>query len=390
MLIENSTRIDNLQLEMNTVDILFWIREFIKIFIKKFSHNFPKKVTKNNFKIKKEYYKKLKNMIPVIFSNFSFFHPMLLGNKPWVIFWLLNSLDIVCFNLRKKFSLKRTRRIFISLSNLNLSKICKNPTVSLFIIYSTILYSILKFNVDYNSSKIYSIKSTYYFIRSLLNKSLSARNSEISDCDSRNIYCIFNITSLFGTLTIDLETLCMRKLRQLSITSEGFSTKNFSGAHGALTYCCFGALSFLIIKKDEIKFSFNVKKWLTNRQNLFMFGLSGKISKIPDSCYNFWIGASLVIMNLKLNEKLENSFIFSNDKISNYFSDRCGKVTDFYHICYSICGFSILNFLIIYKTNSIKKNLLTDRDFFFRNLAKINPLFSIRESRVIHFVSCNK
>jgi len=224
----------------------------------------------------------------------------------------------------------------------------------------------------------------------LLEGSLSPRNSEISDCDGRNLFCIFSITSLFGILTPDLENLCIKQLRHLSITSEGFSTKNFSGAHGALTYCWLGSLSFLDIKDKKIKISFNIKKWLITRQNFFVFGFSGKISKIPDSCYNFWVGASLVIMNVNLNEKLENSFMFCSDRISESFSDRSGKITDFYHICYSVCGFAILNFLTSCKNNLRKKKTSTKTDLFFWNLAKINPLFSLREAIVINFISFNR
>jgi len=390
MLIENSSRIDNVQLELNTVDIYFWFRRFSIKASKKGCIFFNKKPTINNLEIKKYYFKNLKNLIPKILNNLSFFHPTLIGNKPWVFFWLLNSLDIIYFHLKNNLCIKNSSQIYLFLSKINLSKIFKNSIASLFLVYSTTLYSTLKFNGHYQIIKSPLVKSIYYFIRSLFEGTLSPRNSEISDCDGRNLFCIFSITSLFGILTRDLENLCIKQSRHLSITSEGFSTKNFSGAHGALTYCWLGSLSFLDIKDKKIKISFNIKKWLITRQNFFVFGFSGKISKLPDSCYNFWVGASLVMMNVNLNEKLENSFMFCNDRISESFSDRSGKITDFYHICYSVCGFAILNFLTSCNNNLTEKKISIKTDLFFWNLAKINPLFSLREAIVINFISFNR
>ena len=119
-----------------------------------------------------------------------------------------------------------------------------------------------------------------------------------------------------------------------------------------------------------------------------MFGFSGRMSKIPDSCYNFWIGAISVMLNINISEKLENSLIFFNDHILNSFSDRPGKTNDAYHICYAICGFAMLNFSNFSRQKlNFSGRKIGQENGIFMNLGKLNPIFSLREARIIFIFS---
>lgn len=73
-------------------------------------------------------------------------------------------------------------------------------------------------------------------------------------------------------------------------------------------------------------------------------GIQGRVGKIPDSCYTFWVGASLKLLSGKnlLNENVEN-FIWMcfNEKGQNF-----GKYPksggDPVHTFHSITGLKIL------------------------------------------------
>lgn len=383
MIIETGSRIDGVQLEINTIEIFFWTRRNFSNLFKNKRNNYIKI---KNYKIDIRCFKLLKSFISNIFVKFNFFHPLMYANKPWILYWLLNSIDISYFHYKKKFFFKNINRTILFLSEINLSLIFKNSISSLFTLYSTILYSTITFKKNSQFIDYISIKSIYHFIKSLTINSISPRNSKISDCDGRNLLCIFTISSLLGILTLELENMFIEKVGHLSITLEGFSLKKVNGAHGALTYCWLSSFFFLS-EKNTIKLHLDIKKWFGNRQHFLIFGFSGRISKIPDSCYNFWIGASLILLNIKFNRKLQNSFIFCNDNLSGGFSDRSGKITDSYHLCYSLCGFAVLNFLITIKLYLKSTKIENTLNFnYFYNLAKLNPVFGLREGRVISFI----
>lgn len=59
-----------------------------------------------------------------------------------------------------------------------------------------------------------------------------------------------------------------------------------------------------VLVEDDMK---NIVHWCLNRQ---VNGFQGRASKEPDSCYSFWVGASLYLLD---------SFKLVNDKHDRYF-----------------------------------------------------------------------
>ena len=387
MLIESGSRIDNVQLELNIIEIYFWMRNSLIKFLDGEKKIFYQKEIYKKFEVNKNYFKNLKQHISKIFSKFNFFHPTLFINKPWVLYWLINSLDLIYSHFKKSNLLKNINLNYLFLSGSTISYMFKNSICSLFKLYSYSLYLSLIAHKNLKIIDEKSVKFIYYFLRSLLRISILPRSSKVSDCDGRNLFCILTISSLFGILTPNLENICIKKLRHVSTMVEGFSVKTFGNAHGALTYCWLGSFIFLNNKKRNINHLLRIKNLLTSRQNHLMFGFSGRMGKVPDSCYNFWVGASLILLNLKLSRTLENSLIFYYDTKLNSFSDRCGKPTDSYHICYSLCGLAMLKFLILSKKNIEMVDLRSLKKFYSsNNLSKLNPLYGTREYRAVQFL----
>ena len=68
-------------------------------------------------------------------------------------------------------------------------------------------------------------------------------------------------------------------------------------SHGGSTYCAISSL-YLLNKLDEGLLSKEQTLfWLISRQET---GFQGRANKPPDTCYSFWIGASLKVKYLRV------------------------------------------------------------------------------------------
>ena len=74
----------------------------------------------------------------------------------------------------------------------------------------------------------------------------------------------------------------------------GFGQGPLQESHGGSTYCAIASL-VLMGKLHELKRRQDVVRWLIARQKL---GFHGRINKVDDTCYGFWIGGSLKVLIL--------------------------------------------------------------------------------------------
>ena len=144
--------------------------------------------------------------------------PKMFENKPWVCYWLLHSLDLLSIHSKKDYFVKNHIRIRLLLSKINLSKVFKDSNPSLFSLYSSSLFFVLIKKLNFELLDIASKKSVYYFLRFLSKNTVLPRNSKTSDCDGRNLFCIFIISSLYNILSLDLENFCVKKFRYIYLT----------------------------------------------------------------------------------------------------------------------------------------------------------------------------
>ena len=82
-----------------------------------------------------------------------------------------------------------------------------------------------------------------------------------------------------------------------------FGLRPCEESHSGATYCAIASLSllkkldFLPNKTKLIEFLVNRQvPWNPDREKGCVGGFQGRIGKYPDSCYSFWIGASLKIL----------------------------------------------------------------------------------------------
>merc|ERR1712039_1051349 len=66
-------------------------------------------------------------------------------------------------------------------------------------------------------------------------------------------------------------------------------------SHGGCTYCALAALA-MMGRLTDLPMREQVVDWCVKRQ---LFGFQGRIEKPMDSCYSFWVGASLDLLGVR-------------------------------------------------------------------------------------------
>ncbi|UXI14418.1 geranylgeranyl transferase type-1 subunit beta [Sarcoptes scabiei] len=126
--------------------------------------------------------------------------------------------------------------------------------------------------------------------------------------DIRMTYCAACICSILDDWSsINKSSMISNILSCLSYEN-GFGQKPGTEAQGGSTFCAIASLHLI----DQLKSltedqKSKITEWCLRRQTE---GFSGRTGKKDDTCYSFWVGATLTLLN---------SFIFINDKKNSEF-----------------------------------------------------------------------
>lgn len=114
--------------------------------------------------------------------------------------------------------------------------------------------------------------------------------------DMRLVYCAVAVSRLLNDWSGIDKDKCAKFIKR-SLSYEGaFAQCPGAEAHGGSTYCALASLK-LMSKLDDTLSSQDIDKlirWCINRLD---GGFSGRPNKDQDTCYSFWIGACLVILD---------------------------------------------------------------------------------------------
>eukprot|EP00096_Caligus_rogercresseyi_P011580 TRINITY_DN4584_c0_g1_i3.p1 TRINITY_DN4584_c0_g1~~TRINITY_DN4584_c0_g1_i3.p1 ORF type:complete len:182 (-),score=42.36 TRINITY_DN4584_c0_g1_i3:174-719(-) len=128
-------------------------------------------------------------------------------------------------------------------------------------------------------------------------------------------------------------------------------------AHGGYSFCAIAALS-LFEDVEGVRLD-KLARWTSKRQMRVEGGFQGRTNKLVDSCYSFWQGAILPILDshLKCEDKegssiLPDSWLYNQTDLEKYvllccqdshggMIDKPGKSRDYYHSCYALSGLSV-------------------------------------------------
>ncbi|XP_055683923.1 geranylgeranyl transferase type-1 subunit beta [Lutzomyia longipalpis] len=167
---------------------------------------------------------------------------------------------------------------------------------------------------------------------------------EGNEQDMRFVYCAAAICAMLN----DWGSVDRRRMAQYirdSIRYDyGVSQHKEMEGHGGTTFCAVAALQLSdqlhILPNRELE---GIKRWLVLRQST---GFQGRPNKTEDTCYSFWIAATLKILNafhLTAFEENRNFILSTQNRIVGGFSKWPDFNTDPFHTYFGICGLSFVD-----------------------------------------------
>lgn len=113
------------------------------------------------------------------------------------------------------------------------------------------------------------------------------------ETDIRFLYCACCICYILDGWTFINTSNAIRYISSCQSYDGAFGQKEHQESHGGSTYCAVASL-WLMGKLDALCEREKLIEWLLFRQNK---GFHGRINKDDDTCYAFWIGSSLEMLD---------------------------------------------------------------------------------------------
>ncbi|KAI9814630.1 MAG: CAAX farnesyltransferase (FTase) subunit beta [Pycnora praestabilis] len=193
--------------------------------------------------------------------------------------------------------------------------------------------------------------------------------------DVRGAYCSMVIISLLN-LPLDLPASSSARVNQHDTFVSGLPEylsrcQTFEGgiagspgteAHGAYAFCALACLCIIGEPHEMIPRYLDMHPliaWLSARQYAPEGGFSGRVNKLVDGCYSFWVGGCWPLVEAALNgTRTVNSFrtslvgsLYNREGLQRYIlcccqdkrgglKDKPRKHPDPYHSCYVLAGLS--------------------------------------------------
>ena len=312
------------------------------------------------------------------------------ASRPWVIYWISHSLYL----LGKECSPVYKRRIISTLHNIQnntggygggpgqISQGAPN--------YAAVL-SLCLIGTQEAYDSINRVAMYQWFMR--LKQPCGGFSIHVDgEVDTRSTYTIISIARILNLLSPELTAGVADFVISCQTYEGGFGGEPFNEAHGGYNFC---AMAVLLILNDYSRVNLvTLEHWLLNRQMKLEGGFQGRTNKLVDSCYSFWQGAAVAILDvmkqngddlydlyqfekdmsqrvsrttqqdadiqdaddeeivhsptdfsgsLSFNQKaLQKYILYCGQNFENGgLRDKPGKTRDFYHCCYSLSGLSV-------------------------------------------------
>ncbi|VVC32128.1 Terpenoid cyclases/protein prenyltransferase alpha-alpha toroid,PFTB repeat [Cinara cedri] len=170
-------------------------------------------------------------------------------------------------------------------------------------------------------------------------------NYEHGESDLRFMYCSLAICNILNdSSTINVNN-AIKFISNCFNYDGAFGQNPGTESHGGSTYCAIASLSLLdslslVLDKKKLKI---LERWAVNRQ--ICGGFQGRPNKDPDTCYSFWLGATLSIMGSldRIHKDRNRNFVLNNaNQLTGGFSKNMDSIPDPMHTCLSLCGLSLI------------------------------------------------
>jgi protein farnesyltransferase subunit beta len=217
------------------------------------------------------------------------------ASRPWIIYWIIHSLYL----LGKDISIEVKTRIISTL------RFIQNKTGGygggpLQISQGAPNYAAVLSLCEIGSEEAFSSinrPAMYHWFLSLkdpVTKGFSIHND--GEVDSRGTYTIICIARLLNILTPQLSEGVDDFILSCQTYEGGFGGEPSNEAHGGYNFC---AMAILLILNCYHRCNLvMLEHWLLNRQMREEGGFQGRTNKLVDSCYSFWQGAAVALLEI--------------------------------------------------------------------------------------------
>ena len=166
------------------------------------------------------------------------------------------------------------------------------------------------------------------------------------ECDMRFLYCACAISYMLNDWSGVNKDKAVEYIKSCITYEGGISLVPNSEAHGGSCYCAVASLVLMDrLHSIEGSSKANLIQYCLYRQG--NRGYEGRTAKVPDTCYSFWIGGSLDLLNCIDQTDIESTkrFVINecHNEINGGFSKHPDMPPDILHTFYSTCWLSIVN-----------------------------------------------
>jgi geranylgeranyl transferase type-1 subunit beta len=201
------------------------------------------------------------------------------------------------------------------------------------------LLSLLLLGDDLENVERSKIASSLRYLQlptgAFLATSLSTEN------DLRFVYCACVVAFILNDWSGINKDLCTNFILQCRTYEYAFGQTPGAEAHGGSTFCAIAALS-LMDRLNDLDHQDNLIHWCLQRQNE---GFNGRPNKPEDSCYSWWIIATLKLLEkdfLVNNERNEIFLHATESKVTGGFSKWPDSTADPLHSYLSLASLSLM------------------------------------------------
>lgn len=210
------------------------------------------------------------------------------------------------------------------------------------------------------------------WVRTLQKEDGSFVGDKWGEVDTRFTYCALGTLALLGRLDAVDTAKAVDWLIQC---------QNFDGGFGVVPGCESHAGQVLTVltslhicnAMDRIDIE-SLGFWLSERQDP-KGGFNGRPEKLPDVCYNWWVGASIAMIGKTKwvdADKLEEFLLSSQDAEDGGIGDRPGNFADPFHTFLGIGGLSLFDKLTEYGVPKMDPVYALPAEVVKRHFAKLN------------------
>jgi len=162
------------------------------------------------------------------------------------------------------------------------------------------------------------------------------------ETDLRFVYCACVISKMLNDWSgFDLAR-SERFVASCQSFDGGFALRPGCEGHGGSTYCGVASLQ-LMGRLEAVRDAAELAKWCVQAQGA---GFVGRPNKPPDSCYSFWIGATMKMLGIYdySNRNGNRAFNFECQTKYGGFGKHPNTHPDILHSYFGLCGLSLIGF----------------------------------------------